>query len=92
MLIIDLLPALNHTQLLRSRLISVAYVHDQPGFPALEAKFILDVCKSPHLPRVRVIETEALSVFYHQSGIDVEEKILYRVESHVFAGEEFESN
>ena len=28
---------------------------------------------------------------HHQSGIDVEEKILFRVESHVFAGEEFES-
>ena len=26
----------------------------------------------------------------HQSGIDVEEKIPFRVESHVFAGEEFE--
>ena len=25
------------------------------------------------------------------SGIDVEEKILFRVESHVFAGEEFEN-
>ena len=28
---------------------------------------------------------------HHQSGIDVEEKILFRVESHVFIGEEFES-
>ena len=28
---------------------------------------------------------------HRQSGIDVEEKILIRVESHVFAGEEFES-
>ena len=27
--------------------------------------------------------------FDHQSGIDVEEKILFRIESHVFAGEEF---
>ena len=37
---------------------------------------------------------EALSILsniYHQSGIDVEEKILFRVENHVFAGEEFES-
>ena len=29
--------------------------------------------------------------FDHQSGIDVEEKILFRVESHVLAGTEFES-
>ena len=29
--------------------------------------------------------------FYHKSGIDVEEKILFRVESHVFTGEEFEN-
>ena len=46
------------------------------------------------MPQFRVIEIEALSIrknFYHQSGIDVEEKILFRVESHVFAGEEFES-
>ena len=28
---------------------------------------------------------------HHQSGIDVEEKILFYVESHVFAGEEFQS-
>ena len=27
----------------------------------------------------------------HQGGIDMEEKILFRVESHVFAGEEYES-
>ena len=72
-------------------------VHDQPGFPAPDARLIwkiLDVCISPHLPRFQVIEIEALSIlknFYHQSGIDVEEKILFRVESHVFAGEEFES-
>ena len=39
-------------------------------------------------------EIEALSIrkiFNHQSGNDVEEKILFRVESHVFAGEEFGS-
>ena len=34
------------------------------------------------------MEIEAISI---RSGIDVEEKILFRVESHVFAGEEFES-
>ena len=59
-------------------------------------EIILDVCISPHLPRFQVIEIEALSIqknvtFYHQSGIDVEEKILFLVESHVLAGEEFES-
>ena len=45
------------------------------------------------LPRFQVIEIEALSIrenCYHQSGIDVEEKILFRVENHDFAGEEFE--
>ena len=54
----------------------------------------LYVCISPHLPRFQVIEFEALSIrknFDYQSGIDVEEKILFRVESHVFAGAEFES-
>ena len=48
-------------------------------------------CISPRFP---VIEIKALSIlknFHHQSGIDVEEKILFRVESHVFVGEEFES-
>ena len=73
------------------------HVRDQPGFPAPKARFvwtILDVCIAPHLPRFQVIEIEALSIlnnFYHQSGVDVEEKILFRVESHVFVGEEFES-
>ena len=46
------------------------------------------------LPQFQVIEIEALSIrenCYHQSGIDVKEKILFRVENHVFAGEEFES-
>ena len=28
---------------------------------------------------------------HHQSGIDVEEKILFHIESHVFADEKFES-
>ena len=46
------------------------------------------VCISPHLPQFQVIEIEALPIL---KGIDVEEKILFRVESHVFAGEEFES-
>ena len=51
------------------------------------------VCISPHLPRFQVIEIEVLSIrknFDHQSGIDVEEKILFRVESHIFVSEEFE--
>ena len=42
----------------------------------------------------QVIEIEVLSIwksFNYQSCIDVEEEILFRVESHVFAGEEFES-
>ena len=43
------------------------------------------------LPRLQVIEIEVRKNFDHQSGIDVEEKILFRVESHIFAGEEFES-
>ena len=49
------------------------------------------ICISPHLPRFQVIEIEALSIqehFHDQSGIDVEEKILFRVENHVFAGAE----
>ena len=52
------------------------------------------VCISPPLPRFQVIEIEALSIrmnFDHQSGVDVKEKILFRVLSHVFADEEFES-
>ena len=43
----------------------------------------MDVCISPHLPRSQVIEIKALSIrknFFHQSDIDVEEKILFRVE------------
>ena len=32
-----------------------------------------------------------LKNLHHDSGIDVEEKILFRVESHVFAGKEFGS-
>ena len=55
----------------------------------------LDICTCilPHLPRFKVIEIEALSIrndFDHQSGIDVEEKILFRVERHALAGEGFE--
>ena len=34
---------------------------------------------------------DSVENLHHQSGIDVEEKILFRVESHVFAGEEFQS-
>jgi len=50
--------------------------------------------KPPHLPRFQLIGIEALSIrknFDHQSGIDVEEKILSRVENQIFTGEEFES-
>ena len=67
-------------------------VRDQPGFPAPEARLIWDilyVSTSPHLSRLQVIEIEALSIrknFYHQNCVDVEAKILFRVESHVFAG------
>ena len=55
----------------------------------------LDVCTCilPHLPRFQVIQIEALSIrnnFDHQSGIDVGEKILFRVERHAHAGEGFE--
>ena len=47
-----------------------------------------------YTPVFTVIEIEALSIrknFDHRSGIDVEDKILFRVDSHVFGGEEFES-
>ena len=43
---------------------------------------------SLHFPRFQVIKIEALSIrknFDHQSGINVEGKILFREESHVFA-------
>ena len=46
-------------------------------------RYILDVSLSPHLLRFEVVEIEALSIqknFYHQSDIDAEEKILFRVE------------
>ena len=54
----------------------------------------LGVCISPHLPPLQAVEVEALPIWknvYHESGIDVEEKTLFLVESHVFAGEEFEN-
>ena len=77
---------------LRSRLISTSLgsLRQRPS----SFEIILDVCKSLHLPRFQVIEIGALSIrknvtFYHQSVIDVKEKILFRVESHVFAGEEY---
>ena len=50
--------------------------------------------KSIRQRRFQAIEIVVLSIwknFDHQSGIDVEEKILFRVESYVFAGKEFES-
>ena len=67
-------------------------VLDQPGLPAPKASFIWDmwmyVCMYlTALPRFQVIENKALWIrknFSHQSGIDVEEKILFRVESHRF--------
>ena len=81
---------------LRSRLISVAFLTSLGFLRQKPSSFeiILDVCTSLHLPRLQVIEIEALSIrknvtFYHQSVIDVKEKILFRVESHVFAGEEY---
>ena len=43
------------------------------------------------LLRPQVIQIEVGKNFDHQSGIDVEEKILFRVGSQIFAGEEFES-
>ena len=67
----------------------IGRVRDQPGLPAPEAKL------SPHLPRFQVIEIEALSIrknLDNESGIvRCGREILFRVESHVFAGEEFES-
>ena len=70
-----------------------------PGLHVPEANFIWDVwmcmyvCISPQLPWFQVIKIKALSIqkTFHQSGIDVGEKILFHVESHVFAGKEFES-
>jgi len=52
------------------------------------------VCISTHLPRFQEVEIEALSSRKNldQSGIDVEEKLLFRVESHIFAGEESSLN
>ena len=50
--------------------------------------------KSIHQHRFQVIKIKVLLIwknFHRQSGIDVEEKILFRVESHVFAGKKFES-
>ena len=83
---------------LRSRLISVAHMISLGFLRQKPSSFeiIVDVCISPHLPWFQVIEIKALSIrknvtFYHQSGIDVEEKILFHVESHVFTGEESES-
>ena len=70
-------------------------VRDQHGLPAPEARLywdILNVSISPYLPRFQAIEIEALSIRKnHQSGFDVEQEILFCVESHVFAGENFES-
>ena len=66
-------------------------VRDLPGLPAPEASFTLDiwmyvslyvcryVCISPHLPRFQVVEIS------EERGIDVEEKLPFRAESHVFA-------
>ena len=57
--------------------------------------FEIGVCVAPHLPRFQAIKIEALSIrknLDHQSGINpCGRENLFRVESHVFAGEEFES-
>ena len=71
---------------------SLGSLHHKPGSFGI----ILDVCISPYLPRFQVpeIKIEALSIsknFYHQSGMDVEAKISFCVESHIFAGEEIDS-
>ena len=70
-------------------------VRCQPGLRASEARLIWDVfwmyVYHRILPRLQVIEIGLRKNFDHQSGIDVEEKILFRVESHISAGEEFES-
>ena len=39
------------------------------------------------LPQLQAIEIEVGKNFDHQSGIDVEEKIMFRAASHIFAGE-----
>ena len=61
------------------------------GVPQSQVHLRFVGCISPHLPRLQVIEIEVRKNFDHQSGIDVEEKILFRVESHIFASEEFKS-
>ena len=42
-------------------------------------------------PRLQVIQIKAWKNFDLQSGINAEEKILFCIESHIFAGKEFES-
>ena len=64
------------------------------------------VCISPHLPRFQVLSSKSrlfgslfgsIDPFYEHPTIDVDvenlkaREILFRVESHVFASEEFES-
>ena len=62
------------------------------------------VCISPHLPRFQVLSSKSklfgspsIDPFYEHLTIDVNvenlkaREILFRVESHVFASEEFES-
>ena len=63
--------------------------------PVLRSSFENFKGTTPHLPRFQVIEIEALLIlrnFDHRSGIDVEEKILFRVESHVFAARSLKVN
>ena len=58
--------------------------------PVLRSSFENFKGTTPHLPRFQVIEIEAVSIrknLDHGSGID---RCGIRVESHVFAGEEFE--
>ena len=64
-----------------------------PGVPQKPGSFEIFWMYVYHriLPRLQVIEIEVRKNFDHQSGIDNEEKILFRVESHIFTGEEFES-
>ena len=66
-------------------LISVAYVISLGCLRQKPNSFENFVCTTRHLPRFWVIEIEALSII-DRCGRDN-----FRVESHVFAGEEFES-
>ena len=65
----------------------------QPALRASEAALIFWMYVYQRIwPRLQVIEIEVRKNFNHESSMDVAEKILFRVESHIFASEEFESN